>query len=235
MEYKHLQTPEQFAAAAKQFKRYSSGLNEATLIGRIMPHLFLFADIPVVDDPSKALIPCQLLEFPGPFTSYDKFNKSLYTFVRSKRIESSQPFESELRFKCDLMIMTYKNALLRPLRDECATYPGVYFMYNDNAIAPFLSVEYKPTDSLADAREAIHQIAISSYVHLVERQRLYRRKPSPKYTEDPDIRHYAYTICGTAITIWVTSLRKERRTDPPNTRPIGYKNKDLSTSEERVT
>ena len=79
-----------------------------------------------------------------------------------------------------------------------------------NAIAPFLLVEYKPTDSLADARESIHQIAISSYVHLVERQRLYRRKPSPKYTEDPDIRHYAYTICGTAITIWVTSLRKEK-------------------------
>jgi hypothetical protein len=126
VEYKHLQTPEQFAAAAKQFKRYSSGLNEATLIGRIMPRLFLFADIPVLDDPSKALVPCQVLEFPGPFASYDKFNKSLYTFVRSKRIEPSQPFKSKLRFKCDLTIMAYKNALLRPLRDECATYPGVY-------------------------------------------------------------------------------------------------------------
>lgn len=158
---------------AEQFKRCSYGVNEATFIAR---RLLPFADIPDSDDPGKVLVPCQVLEFPGPFTSYDKFNRSLYTFVRSTKREPVQPFESELRFKCDLTIMAYRNALLQPLRDESSTYPGVNKMYD--AIAPFLSIEFKATDSPADSREAIHQVAISSFVHLVERQRLCRQKPT---------------------------------------------------------
>jgi hypothetical protein len=89
------------------------------------------------------------------YGSYDNFNRSLYyMFVRSKKREQVQPFESELRFKCDLTIMAYRNGLSQPLRDESSTYPGVNEMYD--AIAPFLSVEFKATASPADSREAIH-------------------------------------------------------------------------------
>jgi hypothetical protein len=61
-------------------------------------------------------------------------------------------------------------------------------------------------------REATHQIAISSYVNLVERQRLPRSPQSP-YIKDENIRHYAYTICGNEVTVWVTTLQLEKRYD----------------------
>jgi hypothetical protein len=59
-------------------------------------------------------------------------------------------------------------------------------------------------------KEATHQIAISSYVNLVERQRLTRPAEFP-YVKDDNLRHYAYTICGTEVTVWVTTLRLEKR------------------------
>jgi hypothetical protein len=59
-------------------------------------------------------------------------------------------------------------------------------------------------------REAKHQIAISSYVNLVERQRLSRSPQSP-YIKDENIKHYAYTICGNEVTVWVTTLQLEKR------------------------
>src|SRR5947209_3544855 len=58
-------------------------------------------------------------------------------------------------------------------------------------------------------REAIHQTAISSYVNLVERQRLPRSPESP-YIKDENIRHYAYTICGNEVTVWATTLQLEK-------------------------
>src|SRR5205814_1978992 len=60
----------------------------------------------------------------------------------------------------------------------------------------------------ASVKEATHQIAISSYVSIVERLRLHHRLThSTEYGED--IRHYAYTICGTYVTVWVTTLETE--------------------------
>src|SRR5947209_7755405 len=64
---------------------------------------------------------------------------------------------------------------------------------------PLSSVEFKDNNEPAKVREATHQIAVSSYVNLVERLRLrYNAKGSIHGAEDDkDIRHFAYTVCGT--------------------------------------
>jgi hypothetical protein len=46
VQYSHLSTDEQLSALAEQYKRYGEGLNEATLVARLMPNLFIFADVP---------------------------------------------------------------------------------------------------------------------------------------------------------------------------------------------
>jgi hypothetical protein len=105
--------------------------------------------------------------------------------------------------------MAYKNAVSSRLRGRCRAYPGVHNSYN--AVAPFLSAEFKPDASPANQGEATHQIAISSYISLVERQRLRRlHSDSMSYTQDKNMRHYAYTICGTKVTVWVTKLQTEK-------------------------
>src|SRR5438045_7875538 len=107
--------------------------------------------------------------------------------------------------------MAYMNAIGANLRTACKSYPGVHSEYN--AISPFLSIEFKVSNQPAKRREAIHQIAISSFVSLVERQRLPRPPQSkmPPYIEDENIRHYAYTICGTEVTVWRTTLQMEKK------------------------
>src|SRR5437762_1716721 len=90
----------------------------------------------------------------------------------------------------------------------------------------FIPNDIPKRDEPAMAREAMHQIAISSYVNLVERQRLPRLSGfSDKtkllmaknlseenefipYIDDRNLRHYAYTICGNVVTVWVTTLQK---------------------------
>jgi hypothetical protein len=57
-------------------------------------------------------------------------------------------------------------------------------------------------------REAKHQVAISSYVCLVERQRIPRIGETADYRDDDRLRHYAYTICGTELDIWVTTPQR---------------------------
>jgi hypothetical protein len=210
VQYSHLSTDEQLSALAEQYKRYGEGLNEATLVARLMPNLFIFADVPDPDDPGRSIVPCQTLELAGAFTKFDRFNRSLYSYVRGARKRGGiQPHESELRYRSDLTIMAYKNAVSNRLRDRCRDYPGVHDSYN--AVAPFLSAEFKPDASPANRREATHQIAISSYISLVERQRLRRlHSDSMSYTQDKNMRHYAYTICGTEVTVWVTKLQTEK-------------------------
>jgi hypothetical protein len=209
VQYSHLSTHEPLHALAEQHKRYGEGLNEATLAARLISKLFIFADVPDPEDPHRSVVPCQMLELPGAFTHFDRFNKNLYSYVRGPRMRGAiQPHESELRYRSDLTIMAYDNAVSRRLRSECNECPGVHHSYN--AIAPFVSAEFKPDASPANRREAIHQIAISSYVNLVERQRLRRLPSNPiSYTQDEDMRHYAYAICGTKVSVWVTRLQRE--------------------------
>jgi hypothetical protein len=212
VQYSHLSTHEQIHELAEEYKRYSEGLNEPTLAARLMANLFVFSKVPDPDDPARSMVPCQTLEFRGAFTSFDRFNKDLYNYVRApapspasvpKKKGGAQPYESELRYRSDLTIMAYNNAISQRLRRECWNYPGVHNSYK--AVAPFLSVEFK--SSPADKREAIHQVVISSFVSLVERQRLRRLRSNPvPYTEDADLKHYAYTVCGTEVTVWVTTL-----------------------------
>jgi hypothetical protein len=210
VQYSHLSTHEQLYALAEQYKRYGEGLNKATLAARLVSDLFIFADIPNPTDPDRSIVPCQMLELPGTFTNFDRFNKSLYSYVRSPRTRGViQPYESELRYRSDLTIMAYNNAVSRRLRRDCRAFPGVHNSYN--AIAPFVSAEFKSDASPANRREAIHQIAISSYISLVERQHLRRLPSNPmSYTQDENMRHYAYVICRAEVTIWVTSLHRER-------------------------
>ena len=210
VQYSHLSTHEPLYALAEQYKRYAEGLNEATLAARLMSNLFIFADVPNPQDSHRSVVPCQTLELPGAFTNFDRFNKSLYSYVRGPRTRGAiQPRESELRYRSDLTIMAYKNAVTLRLRRDCKAYPGVHNSYN--AIAPFVSAEFKPDASPANQREATHQIAISSYISLVERQRLRRlSSDSMSYTQDEDMRHYAYAICGTELRVWVTRLQREK-------------------------
>jgi hypothetical protein len=86
---------------------------------------------------------------------------------------------------------------------------GAYKEYN--AIAPFLSIEFKVGDNPAKVREATHQIAISLFVSLVERQRLPRHSSKPSYIKDENVTHYAYTICGNEVSVWKTTLRPEKK------------------------
>jgi hypothetical protein len=173
VQYSHLSTHEQLYALAEQHKRYyGRKLNEATLAARLMSNLFIFADVPDPDDPDRTVVPCQTFELAGEFTDFDRFDKSLYSYVRGPRPRSVQPYESELRYRSDLTIMAYNNAVSCDLREFSRDFPGVYSSYD--AVAPFFSAEFKPDDSPANKREATHQIAISSYINLVERQRLRR-------------------------------------------------------------
>jgi hypothetical protein len=208
VQYSHLSTHESLYELAEEYKEYAEGPNEATLAARLMQNLFIFAKVPKPQDSDRCVVPCQTLELPGAFENFDRFNKSLYNYVRGPRNRgATQPHESELRYRCDLTIMAYKNAISRRLRRDCKAHPGVHDSFN--AVAPFVSAEFKPDASPANQREAKHQIAISSYISLVERQRLPRSDPT-SYTEDENMRHYAYAICGTAVTVWVTRLQTEK-------------------------
>jgi hypothetical protein len=209
VQYSHLSTHEQLYALAEQYKRYGEGLNKATLAARLISNLFIFTDVPDPDDPNRSVISCQTLKLTDTFTNFDRFNKSLYSYVRGPRLRGGvQPHESELRYRSDLTIMAYNNAVSYRLRDYSRDFPGVYNSYK--AIAPFFSAEFKIDASPTNQREATHQIAISSYVSLVERQRLRRLySDSMPYTQDENMKHYAYTICGTTATVWVTRLHTE--------------------------
>jgi len=180
----HLQT------LANRYEKLTTGLNEATLAAHIMSTIFILEDIPKLNSPERSSVPCQILEFRSAFTSYDRFNKDLYTFVRGSKKERT-PQESDLRSRSDLTFMAYMNAVGRRLRSSCKDFPGVHNEYN--AIAPFLSIEFKVSNQPVEVREAIHQIAISSFINLVERQRL--PCPESPYIKDENIRHYAYTVC----------------------------------------
>jgi hypothetical protein len=209
VEYPNLRTDEELQALANQHKNLTTGLNEATFADHIRRNLFILDDIPERDSSERSSVPCQILEFPSAFTSYDRFNKDLYTFVRgSKKERIPQPHESDLRSRPDLTFMAYMNAVGVSSRNYCIDFPGVHNQYN--AIAPFLSVEFKVSNEPAKMKEAIHQIAISSFVNLVERQRLPRPPESP-YIKDENIRHYAYTICGNHVTVWRTTLQMEEK------------------------
>src|SRR2546421_7470147 len=137
------------------------GLNEATLAAHMMKHIFIPNDIPEPNNPERGSVLCQILEFRSAFTSYDRFNKDHYTFVRvPKKDIASQPHESDLRSRSDLTFTAYLNAIRNCRRDRCDVYPGVHEEYN--GIGPFLSVEFKVDNEPAKGREAMHQIAISS-------------------------------------------------------------------------
>lgn len=209
VEYPNLNTDEQRQALADRNESFTTGMNEATLAARIIQDLFIFQEPPKLKSLERSNVPCQILEFRSAFTSYDRFNKDLYTFVRgSKKERASLPQESDLRSRSDLTFMAHMNAIGVLLRGNCRVFPGVHSEYN--AIAPFLSIEFKVSNQPAKAREATYQIAVSSFVNLVERQRLPRPPESP-YIEDENIRHYAYTICGNEITVWSTTLQKEEK------------------------
>jgi hypothetical protein len=209
VEYPNLSTDEQLQAFAKRYGSITRGMNEATLAARIMQDFFVFEELPDPNSLDRSNVPCQMLEFRTAFTNYDRFNKDLYTFVRGPKKERvSLPQESDLRSRSDLTFMAHVNAIGGFVRDDCRTFPGVHSEYD--AIAPFLSIEFKVNNQPAKVREATHQIAASSFVNLVERQRLPRPPESP-YIEDKNIRHYAYTICGNVITVWCTTLQKEER------------------------
>ena len=207
VEYPNLRTDEQRQALANQCKRFTRGMNKATLAARIMKDLFDFHEVPEFESEDRRSVPYQMLEFRTPFTSYDRFNKDLYTFVRgSKKERASLPQESDLRSRSDLTFMAHMNAIGVFFRGDCGSFPGVHSQYD--AIAPFLSIEFKVNNQPAKTKEAAHQIAVSSFVNLVERQRLPRKFP---YIKDKDIRHYAYTICGNEIRVWCTTLQKEEK------------------------
>jgi hypothetical protein len=209
VEYPNLSTGDQLQALADRHKNLTTGLNEATLAAHIMKNLFILNDIPELNSPERNSVPCQILEFRSAFTSYDRFNKDLYTFVRgSKKERTPQPDESDLRSRSDLTFMAYMNAVGELLRASCKDFPGVHNEFN--ALAPFLSIEFKVSNQPVKVREAIHQIAISSFVNLVERQRL-PRPPEFPYIKDENIRHYAYTICGSEVTVWRTTLQMEEK------------------------
>src|SRR4051812_29460714 len=92
-------------------------LNEATLASHMMQDLFIHGDIPEFDSPERTNIPCQILEFRSAFTSHDRFNVDLYTFVRgSKKERTPQPHESDLRSRSDLTFMVYMNAIRERLK-----------------------------------------------------------------------------------------------------------------------
>lgn len=209
VEYPNLSTDEQLQAFAKRYGSITRGMNEATLAARIMQDFFVFEELPDPNSLDRSNVPCQILELWTAFTNYDQFNKDLYTFVRGPKKERvSLPQESDLRSRSDLTFMAHVNAIGGFVRDDCRTFPGVHSQYD--AIAPFLSIEFKVNNQPAKVREATHQIAASSFVNLVERQRLSRPPESP-YIEDKNIRHYAYTICGNVITVWCTTLQKEEK------------------------
>jgi len=209
VQYPNLRTDEELQALANRHKNLTTGLNEATFADHIRRNLFILDDIPERDSSERSCVPCQILEFPSAFTSYDRFNNDLYTFVRgAKKERVPQPHESDLRSRSDLTFMAYMNAVGVSSRNYCVDFPGVHNQYN--AIAPFLSIEFKVSNEPAKMREAIHQIAISSFVNLVERQRLPRPPESP-YIKDEKIRHYAYTICGNQVTVWRTTLQLEEK------------------------
>jgi hypothetical protein len=209
VEYPNLSTDEQRQALADRYENLTTGMNEATLAAYMMQDLFIFQEPPKLNSAERSNVSCQILEFRSAFTSYNRFNSDLYTFVRgSKKERASLPQESDLRSRSDLTFMAHMNAIGVLLRRRCKTFPGVHGDYN--AIAPFLSIEFKIDNQATKVREATYQIAISSFVNLVERQRLPRPSESP-YIEDKNIRHYAYTICGNEITIWSTTLQEEEK------------------------
>jgi hypothetical protein len=212
--YDNIRTNEQLEHVAEVLKRLA-GLNEATIAARMMQYLFLFADPPDEFAKERSWIPWQILEFYSAFEKFDKFNRSLYAFVREQSNMSTNqpdnviyPYESELKSRADMIVMVHTNAVQLNFREVLGTYPGVHA--DHKGCAPFLSVEFKSSADKAKKREAKHQVAISSYVCLVERQRIPRIN-GPDYLDDSDLRHYAYTICGTKATIWVTTLRQDRK------------------------
>lgn len=221
VEYPNLSTDDQLQALADRNESFTPALNEATLVTRTIQDLFIFQEPPKLNSPDRKSVPCQILESRSAFTNYDPFNKDLYTFVRgSKKERASLPQVSDLRFRSDLTFMAHMNAIGVRLRRRSRNFPGVHSKYD--AIAPFLSIEFKVNSQQAKVKEATHQIAVSSFVNLVERQRLLRPPKSPyveeedtrqcvPYIEDKDIRHYAYTICGSEVTVWRTTLKKEEK------------------------
>jgi hypothetical protein len=57
--------------------------------------------------------------------------------------------------------MAYKNALPLQLRGDYSTYP---FYNKYGGVTPYLSMEFKASDSPADCKEAVHQIAIHQFL-----------------------------------------------------------------------
>jgi hypothetical protein len=182
-------------------------MNEATHLARIISKLFPFDEIPDVRDYERRFVPCQILEPPTPFSLDNRFDSSLYAFVRSHKSRDAV-HESELKNRADLSIMAYTNAISRTVRRELsADKPGIHHTFS--SCAPFLSCEFKPEASNFVQRLAEHQIAIASYVCLVDQQRIPRHTP---YHGDPTIRHFAYTICGSMVSIWETRVELEKQT-----------------------
>ncbi|KAI9855572.1 MAG: hypothetical protein M1813_009711 [Trichoglossum hirsutum] len=207
LKYPGLQTTEQLLAQAARIEAGNRvHMNEATHQARLVSILFPFADIPNVKDEERRFVPCQTLELPTPFSMDNRFNSSLYSFVRPHKSRDAV-HESELKNRADLSIMAYVNAISRTVRRELsADKPGIHHTFS--SCAPFLSCEFKPEFTEPIQRQAEHQIAIASYVCLVDRQRIPRLA---SYHSDSDIRHYAYTICGSVVSIWQTCIKLEKR------------------------
>src|ERR1700733_3253119 len=153
VEYPNLSTDEQLQALAKRYEETSATkMNEATLAARIMQAFFIFQGLPKPTSFVRSNVPCQILEFRTAFTSYYRFNKDLYTFVRGlKKERASPPQESDLRSRSDLTFMAHANAIGMHVRNECENFPGVHSEYG--AIAPFLSIEFKASNESAKAEE----------------------------------------------------------------------------------
>jgi hypothetical protein len=153
VDYPNLQTEEQLQALADKHKRYAVVPNEATLAARLMSQIFPFEDIPDLLSSERSSVPCQVLEFRSAFTGFDRFNESIYNYVRGPKKERDiLPNAGDLRSRSDLTIMAYNTAISKRLRKYCNEYPGVH--KGCDAIAPFLSIEFKVSNDSAKVRES---------------------------------------------------------------------------------
>jgi hypothetical protein len=151
VDYPNLKADDQLQALADKHKRYAIVPNEATLAARMMNQIFPFDDIPDPRSSERSCVPCQILEFRSAFTGFDRFNESIYSYVRGSREERAiQPIDGDLRSRSDLTFMAYKNAIRQRFRGQSNKYPGVHKGYS--AIAPFLSIEFKVSDDSAKVR-----------------------------------------------------------------------------------
>jgi hypothetical protein len=253
LEYPHLQTEKQAAGLIQQFT-YLLMANEATQNGYMLRQLVPLSLVPDIDHRKRLLRPLLVSGNPGaadpPAPRSDEKQRlhDRYHFVRHadgrpltpKDIQRagplSRPFRKGLRYRSDHTLMAWCTVIGFRLRRAISRLPGVCM--KGLGCAPFLSIEHKATADAALVRTAWHKASCSLYGWLVERQRLVRHPEHKNYLDDPDIRHYAYLVCGLDVYIYETTIVRHggtaKKRGPAPVHYTGYRMQLLAELKLRV-